>query len=926
MNVVQNKKATKRKSREYRGFINFDFRQEANPEKIINHQVLNELNSTANNSNQNAIRENSSSSVILSLTEGRGQARGEVGIAALDIQSPVLILCQLSDGIHYTDALNKIQVLNPTKILIPDTIFDTSASSSKLVYLIRDIFPNIQLIPVQRRHFNDKSGFEQISTLCSQKSFNLLQIIARKYYCLSSAGALLSYLKNVSLMNFAAKCLKIDYQTKGGMMIDTQTSVKLELLYSLNFDSRSAKKLSLYGLLNKCETSVGQRHLRANILEPSCDIEVISKRHEQIKIFIENETLQTEMKEILQKFKSAESLLKVSCISADNDPQKALQFNIHLALLMKNILEAVNPLALVVSKLVSEAFEDARRVLSSKIFGDILKQLDTVIQPNIHENRLAQKQFQYIYAVKTGVNQTVDFLRQLYSETVDEIRIHIANVTEISGIPAKMIFTPKLGYHLLLKDANLVTPPANFELIHRKGNNTYLTTPRLMAMNDKIRLIEIDLMRLSSSLIYEMLLDIAKEIDAIYCLIGVIIEMDIAQSLAEVAMQENYCCPVFSKIMRLEDAYHPVLQSSHRNIDIIKNNVIATPQYNFYLITGPNMSGKTIYIKMVAVIQVMAQIGSFVPAKSATIRMCDKIFSRLGFQDSLEQNASSFTVELRDMEYIYSNLTPNSLVIIDELCRSTAPNEGEVLCYAFCEKLLNFIGVSNDDYFKIIPESEDDNMNSTHKNTSRSLEIKAADIKLKDIARPFIYMTTHFDELSKLAENFNNTVNLHMLVQSKMIDKKMRLDFKYKIQPGPSTLKSYGLALANSARFPSTLIDRAEELLPNVCEQSLLDLIKSSENNNHKGRNVTLNKTSSNESSVEDLSDEILDLERDVIDLYSHILLHMSISTGSIEFINIKLRELIDNMTPNLRKLLKESSLDSIIGILNMSSSRDESS
>jgi DNA mismatch repair protein MSH4 len=178
---------------------------------------------------------------------------------------------------------------------------------------------------------------------------------------------------------------------------------------------------------------------------------------------------------------------------------------------------------------------------------------------------------------------------------------------------------------------------------------------------------------LSNGLLCDLLLEAANEIDAIYHLIGVIIDLDIAQSLAEIANLESFCCPTFTRVLRLEDAYHPMLHGSRNKVDVIKNNAIATPQYNFYLITGPNMSGKTVYIKMIAVIQIMAQIGSFLPAKTATIRLCDKIFSRLGFQDNIEQNASSFSVELRDMDYIYNNLTPNSLIIMDELCRSTDP-------------------------------------------------------------------------------------------------------------------------------------------------------------------------------------------------------------------------------------------------------------
>lgn len=485
MNVVQNKKKQQRKGQaEFKQNINFNLHDDANPDKIINRQVLNEINSTTNN--QSNSRE--SSSLILSLTEGRGQARGEIGLASIDLESPVLILCQLSDGVYYTDAINKIQVLNPSKILVPDTIFET-VPLPKIIEIIRENFSNIMIIPVQRRHFNDKTGLQQISNLCSRKSFNILQVIARKYYCLSAASALLTYLKNVNLVSFAEKCLKIEYQTKGGMMIDTQTSTRLELLYTLNVDVNAAKKFSLFTLLNKCETRIGQRHLRANILEPSCDINFIERRHAQIKVFMKNEALQTEIKENLQKFRNVETLLKISCITSMNDQRQALQTNIHLAILLKNVLEAVKPLALIVSNMASEHFEEARQLLSSPIFGEIIAKIDQIIQPNIHENRLTQKHFQYLYAVRAGFHETIDFLRHIYTETVDKIREYIASITQTSALPIKMLFTCKLGYHLLLKNSILTKFPTNFELICRKGQNAYLTTAALIVFNDKIHLI-----------------------------------------------------------------------------------------------------------------------------------------------------------------------------------------------------------------------------------------------------------------------------------------------------------------------------------------------------------------------------------------------------------------------------------------------------
>lgn len=148
------------------------------------------------------------------------------------------------------------------------------------------------------------------------------------------------------------------------------------------------------------------------------------------------------------------------------------------------------------------------------------------------------------------------------------------------------------------------------------------------------------------------------------------------------------------------------------------------------------MAGKTVYIKMVATLQILAQMGCWVPASKAHFRMCDKILSRIGFEDSIEQNASSFTVEMREIEFILRNVTPLSLVIVDELCRSTHIREAQVLSWCFCEKLLKFCG--------FLPE----NQTNLNNNTS--------EITLSNVTAPFVFLTTHFEHLLKLTDKFMN--------------------------------------------------------------------------------------------------------------------------------------------------------------------------
>lgn len=377
-------------------------------------------------------------------------------------------------------------------------------------------------------------------------------------------------------MTFAKNCLRIEYQTKqGGMMIDTQTSARLELLYSLSNEASAIKKFSLFSILNKCVTRIGERHLRANILEPSCSIDFIRNRQEQIKLLIEMEEVWLTLKENLQSFRSIDQLLKISCIVPADDCDKAIEQNIQTALLLKQCLEAVEPLGELMKSTVSESFEEIRQFLSVPIFTEIIGKIDEVVQPDIHKNRLAQKHFQHLFAVRANVNETIDFLRKLYTETTDKIREYITELAEQCRLPIKLIHSTKLGHHLYLKNPNNVNIPEDLNVIYRKGNNVYITTSQLQALNGTTRMIASDVIRMSNAILCDMLIGIASEIDVIHYLIGIVIDLDLVQSLAEASNVENYCCPSFGKVMRIEDASHPMLNSSRNKDAVITNNVVS---------------------------------------------------------------------------------------------------------------------------------------------------------------------------------------------------------------------------------------------------------------------------------------------------------------------------------------------------------------
>lgn len=554
---------------------------------------MNDISNRSIGNNANATRTTTStdSQIILALSEGRGNAKGEVGLACIDAVSPKLVMCQISDNPLYTDTLMKIYILDPSTILLPDTMLENP--KPQLVELIDENFPNIQLIPIQRRLFNDVNGLDTVTHLANRLSENILQVVSKKYYSLSAAAALLEYFKAILFVNFVRGTLKVEYQTKQhGILIDINTSIRLELLYSLSNESNAIKKFSLFSMINHCVTSIGKRHLRAQILEPSCNIDFIRTRQEQVKVLLENGEILAELSEKLLLFRNVHQLLKVSYVRPPGNNEKVLETNIQLAILLKQCLEGVEPLLLIVKKTVSESFERQRITLDVAVFKEIIGMIDEVIQPDIHKNLLAQKHFQHIYAIKPECNVDIEVYRTAYKENVAKIHDYFKELAEQSHLPLKLLYTVKYAHHFQMKNPKSIELPEEFQILCKKGATWSITTAVVLMQNEKLKTIGEQIIKISNEIVCEMLINIAHKVEAIHQLISVIVELDIVQSLAEASNQENFCCPKFGSILKLENAFHPLLNIAKNQEEIVVNNVLTTPQFNFSLIHGPNMSGK----------------------------------------------------------------------------------------------------------------------------------------------------------------------------------------------------------------------------------------------------------------------------------------------------------------------------------------------
>lgn len=248
----------------------------------------------------------------IAISVGRGNASGEIGIATIDINSPTLVLSQLSDDLWFTGLLTQINIYQPIEIIVPSTLMD-AVPTPKFLTVISSVFSKIRLVSLHRRHFNDNDGSERLTRLCAAKYKTVLLKISKKYYALTSASAILQYIGYVAKAEFANGGLKVEYHSKyAAMAIDVESVHRLELLFPL-YPSPD-RRTCLMGILDKCCTAVGRRHLRVRILQPNCDLLAITSIHECILELKEKPELLADLNGILEEFHSVDQINRIAYI------------------------------------------------------------------------------------------------------------------------------------------------------------------------------------------------------------------------------------------------------------------------------------------------------------------------------------------------------------------------------------------------------------------------------------------------------------------------------------------------------------------------------------------------------------------------------------------------------------------------------------
>ncbi|XP_073725656.1 mutS protein homolog 4-like isoform X1 [Misgurnus anguillicaudatus] len=715
-----------------------------------------------------------SASVLVAVVEGRGLARGEIGMASINMKCPELVLSQFADTGTYAKVITKLHNLMPLEILMPDTA-SVKGQGTKLYNLITESFPSVTFTAILRKYFNEKKGLEYIQQLCVPEYSTVLMEVQTKYYCLAYASALLKYIEFVQNSVYAPKSVKVTFTgSEQTAMIDTISASNLELVVN-NRDHRSDH--TLFGVLNYTKTAGGTRRLRSNILEPLQDVATINSRLDSIQELLQNEELFFGLKNAIGNFLDIDELLSALIQVPKQETVSVAEAKITQVIQLKHVLELVPPLKARLKHSKTALLEAYYTSLEDSRFNSILDQIKSMINDDTSYMKSGlHMRTQKCYAVRPDVNEFLDIARRAYTEVVDDIAGLVDRLGEKYSLPLRTSFSSARGFFIQMRLEGVILPggklPEEFIKVTKQKNNYGFTTLDLMKMNDHCEEALKEIFHISYVVVSRFLSEVYEHIYCLYKLSDAVSMLDMLLSLAHACTVSEYVRPEFTDTLAIKQGRHPILERISGQQHISNNSYISEGS-NFIIITGPNMSGKSTYLKQVALCQIMAQIGSFVPAEYGSFRIADQIFTRIGVDDDFETNSSTFMVEMKEVSYIIHNASAKSLIIIDELGRGTSPEEGVGICHSVCEFLINL--------------------------------------------KAFTLFATHFLELCQLETLYPNVENQHMQVQH--VKKEGKADsvvYTYLLSQGHSDERNYGIRAAEMTALPLDIIQEAKTVAEKI--------------------------------------------------------------------------------------------------------------
>ncbi len=627
----------------------------------------------------------------------------------------------------------------PSQILLRESLKTLKREISEITFAMIEI--------VEDWHFALSSGINYVKEFYSIASIDHLELNNREIEVL---GALFKYLETINFGPMKHLSLPRVIRKSDSMQLDASTIENLNLF-------RLERKGSLFEILDETITGMGRRRLRQWLLSPLTDREKIEERLDAVQTFYSDRHLFDELREYFQNVFDIERI--TTRLSTGKTTPRDLQ----------SLRTSLAALPLIKELISTEAsFESLNDRL--ELFPEEL----AILQRSIMDEPSAVVGDGKV--IREGFDRELDSLRDLLEHSVEKMKAIETAEKKSTGISSlKVKFNKVFGYFLEVPKSQTSKVPQNYTRKQTLVNSERYITEELKEFEDRILSANDKIQTLERALFLDVCSQLLNSLQRLKDVSKVLSEIDSLQSLAAVARKNNYSRPRFSDDgrVKISNSRHPIVERFVS--DFTPNDVSLSRSENFFIVTGPNMSGKSTFIRQVALLSIMAQVGSFVPADEALLSIHDRVFTRIGARDELASGKSTFLVEMMETATILSKATEDSLVILDEVGRGTSTFDGISIAWAVSEFIYEAVGCHT-------------------------------------------IFATHFTELTELSNMYPGIKNK----TARIIETDSGIVFLHKVIDGVAN-SSHGIEVAKLAGVPETVLSRAKEILKVISKQSALD-------------------------------------------------------------------------------------------------------
>ncbi|MDP3040595.1 MAG: DNA mismatch repair protein MutS [Deltaproteobacteria bacterium] len=661
------------------------------------------------------------------------------GLAILDASTGDFFATEVNTA---QSLLDEVMRTEPKEIIFPETAKEQAPAKH-----LMKAFPHALYSPLPPEVFDGERSRERL------KAFSLLPPEG-KNQALQAVGAILFYVEETQKVQPGHLSRLEFYQVQDYMVLDETTRKNLELFENLATRSR---KGSLLEILDETVTSMGGRMLKRWLSSPLMNLDKINERLDKVSELKEKDVSRQRLRENMRQVKDIERLsARISLGIANARDLVALESSLNLLPEIKSII----------SPLEHESFKRYLQEL------DELPEIKDLLERAIEDNPpITLKEGGLI---KKGFDSTLDRLREISREGkrwIADLETKERMRTGISSL--KVRYNKVFGYYIEVTKPNLPSVPSHYMRKQTVSNAERFITQELQEYETQVLNAEEEKETLEYQIFLQVLEKVSAEVPKIQRIAQALAEIDVLSALAEVGERYGYNRPQFNEgdSLAISEGRHPVLERMGLEERFVPNDLaLNSEDRQILIITGPNMAGKSTIMRQAALISIMAQIGSFVPAKEANLCLVDRIFTRVGATDDLVRGRSTFMVEMEEVAHILRNITPRSLILLDEIGRGTSTFDGLSIAWAVTEYL--------------------------HEESPW---------------RPKTLFATHYHELTELALTRPRIKNFHVAVK----EWNDRVIFLRKLVEG-GTSRSYGIQVARLAGLPPEVIDRAKEVLHNL--------------------------------------------------------------------------------------------------------------